>query len=263
MACIGVLDSGIGGLSVLREIHRLLPDYPTIYFADQKHLPYGPRHPDEIHNFVRAICEFLFDEGARVIVIACHTASAASLLRLRDAYPQIPFVGMEPAIKPAAERTRTQTIGVLMTQTTAEGALYRRVLARYAANVRVITQVAPELVIMAERGTQHTPEGRAILRRYLEPMLAAGVDHIALACTHFPFLSEALQSIVGDDVTLIDPSPAIAQQVRRIWPADVVPSDLPHRYFTSGDAQHFQMSIEKLLGYSMRVLNVSSVALDS
>ena len=127
MACS---TPGVGGLSVLREIHRLLPEIPTLYYADQAHIPYGPRSADEIREYVKAITEFLIGQGAGVIVIACHAASAASLQPLRQQYPDVPFVGMEPAVKPAAEATRSGVVGVLTTQATADGALYRRVLAR-------------------------------------------------------------------------------------------------------------------------------------
>ena len=136
------------------------PISPTLYYADQAHLPYGPRSADEIRRFVEAIADFLIGQGAAVIVMACHAASAASLHHLRARYPQIPIVGMEPAVKPAAEATRSGVIGVLTTQATADGALYRRVVARYAANVRVITQVAPELVTMVEQGTQDAPRAK-------------------------------------------------------------------------------------------------------
>ena len=185
---IGVLDSGIGGLSVLREIHRLLPHHPTIYVADQFHLPYGSRPTPEVRAFVFSIVDFLIVQGAAVIVLACNTASAAALLPLRQAFPHIPFVGMEPAVKPAAEATQSGVIGVLSTDTTANGSLYHRVLDQYARDVRVITQVAPGLVTVAELNTQDTPEGRAIIESYIQPLLEAGADHIVLACTHFPFL---------------------------------------------------------------------------
>jgi glutamate racemase len=129
---IGVFDSGLGGLSVLREIHRLLPNHPTLYFADQGHMPYGPRDPAEIHTFSRGITQFLLDRDAAVIVIACHSASANSLEKLRVEFPQVPFVGVEPAIKPAASASKSGVVGVLTTKATAEGPLYHRVLERFA-----------------------------------------------------------------------------------------------------------------------------------
>jgi len=244
---IGVLDSGVGGLSVLREIHRLLPNHPTIYVADQLHLPYGPRPADEVRAFVFSITEFLIERGAAVIVLACNAASAASLLPLREANPDVPFVGMEPAVKPAAEATQTGVIGVLTTRTTADGPLYERVLNHYARDVQVITQVAPELVHIAEAQSQHTPEGRAVIARYIEPLLEAGADQIVLACTHFPLLADAIQAVAGSAVTLVDPSPAIARQIVRVWPPNLTPQPAPNQYFTSGDPAQFNNMLKSFI----------------
>ena len=248
-SCIGVFDSGIGGLSVLRQIHALLPDAPTCYVADQIHLPYGPRPTEEIQQFTFAAARFLMEQGAQVIVLACNTASAAALLPLRQAYPEFPFVGMEPAVKPAAEATRTGVIGVLATRTTAEGPLYDRVLKAYARDVRVLTQVAPELVTLAEEGTGDTPQGRAVIERLVSPMVEAGADQIVLGCTHFPFLAEVIQDIVGEGVTLIDPAPAVARQVGRLWKPDAaIASSIPvHHYFTTGDVARFQQMMTSLI----------------
>ncbi len=253
---IGVLDSGIGGLSVLREIHHLLPYHPTVYFADQFHLPYGPRSVEEIRTFCVAITDFLLEQGAVMIVVACNTASAASLLYLREQYPQIPIVGMEPAVKPAAEHSRSGVVGVLSTRTTAEGSLYQRVLQRYASDVKVITQVAPELVRIAEEQSQHTAESRAIITDYLRPFMDAGADEIVLACTHFPFLASAIQDIAGVGVRLIDPSPAIARQAARVWPAHHNPQFVPHQYFTSGSAEHLQNALKSLIDVEANVRQV-------
>ena len=258
-ASIGVLDSGVGGLSVLRAIHQALPDHPTVYFADQAHLPYGPRPLDEIRRFTSAITDFLLAKGAVVIVVACNAASAASLSYLREQYPNVPFVGMEPAVKPAAAASRTGVIGVLTTQATADGPLYERVLTRFADGVQVITQIAPELVHIVETNSQHTPENCALLRQYMQPFLDARADQIALACTHFPFLIPILCEIVGPDVVLVDPSPAIARQVARVWPPDVTPGHRPHTYFTSGDPDHLRAMLKRLIDIDAPV--VDSVAL--
>jgi glutamate racemase len=243
---IGVFDSGVGGLAVLREIHRLLPDIPTLYFADQGHLPYGPRSADEIRRFVEAIADFLIQRGAGVIVIACNTASAVSLLELRARYPHVPFVGMEPAVKPAAEATETGVIGVLSTQITANGDLYRRVQERFAGNVKVVTQVAPELVLMVEQGSAKTPESQQVIRDYVQPLVDAGADHIVLACTHFSFLADDLQYVSG--LSLVDPAPAVARQVARVLPPTVHPSGAENRYFTSGDPEAFRAALKRLIG---------------
>lgn len=245
---IGVLDSGVGGLSVLREIHRLLPDCPTLYYADQAHLPYGPRDPREIRSFVEDITRYLLSHGAAMIVIACNAASAASLHDLRAKFPNIPIVGMEPAVKPAAEATRSGVIGVLTTQATARGVLYARVVEKYAADIQVITHVAPELVQIVEAHSQDTPASRAIIQRYVEPMLTAGADQIALACTHFPFLMDTLREIVGTEVGLIDPGPAIARQVARVCPSSVQPHPNANVYFTSGAPDPFRLMLKQLIG---------------
>ncbi len=255
-ARIGVLDSGVGGLSVLREIHRLLPDYPTLYFADQFHLPYGPRDPAQISLFVEAIARFLIDRGAVMIVIACNSASAASLYNVRAQYPQVPFVGMEPAVKPAVEATRTGVIGVLTTRATAEGVLYRQVLERYAANTRVITQVAPELVRVAEENSQHTPANREIIRLHIQPLVEAGADQIALACTHFPFLADVIQEIAGPAVHLIDPGPAIARQTARVWPRGISIRPGAHVYYTSGSSERFKRMLHTFIGVDASVEGV-------
>ena len=250
-AFVGVMDSGVGGLSVLREIHRLLPDTPTLYYADQAHLPYGPRPANEICRFVEAITDFMIEQGAAMIVLACHSASAAALEHLRSNYSQIPIVGIEPAVKPAAEATRSGVIGVLTTQATADGALYRRVVARYAADVRVITRVSPELVTMVEQGSRD----EAILRRHVEPMLEAGADQIVLACTHFPFLRDQLEQI--SSVALVDPGAAVARQVKRVLPPSVRPEAGINRYYTSGSPEQLQVMLKGLIGVDAEVYHAS------
>ena len=244
---IGVFDSGIGGLSVLREIHRLLPNYPTIYIADQANLPYGPRPIAEIQSFSDRITRFLIEQGAVVIVIACNTASAASLEYLRAKYPDMPFVGMEPAVKPALEASKTGVVGVLSTRATAEGALYKRLLERYAEDKRVITQIAPDLVRIAEEQSQYTSASRAIIAKYISPIVKAGADHIVLACTHFPFLTDAIQAIAGQSVNLVDPSAAVARQTARLWPQNAIHEPAPNTYFTSSDTALFQGALKTLI----------------
>ncbi len=247
---IGVFDSGVGGLSVLREIHQQFPELPTIYYADQAHLPYGPRPAEEIRVYVQRATNYLIAHGAVMIVLACHAASAASLHHLRSLHRDIPIVGIEPAVKPAAEATRSDVIGVLTTQATADGALYSGVVARYAVNLRVMTQVAPGLVTVVEQGTQDTPEGEAVLRSYLEPLLAAGADQIVLACTHFPFLKDAIEKIT--DVTLVDPAAGVARQVGRVLP-QIEAWQTENRYFTSGSAAQFQTMLARLIGVEAQV----------
>ncbi len=249
---IGVFDSGVGGLSILREIRDQLPTEPVIYVADQGHVPYGPRSIEQVREFSFGVCRFLMAQGVKLIVIACNTASAAALHPLREAFPHMPFVGMEPAVKPAARATQTGVIGVIATETTFQGELYASVVGRFAQGVRVETQACPEFVTLVEAGETDTPAAHDIVRRRLAPLLAAGIDQLVLGCTHFPFLKAAIQAEIGPGVTLVDPSPAVARQVGRVLDTH----GLRHHgraagqviYTTSGDVAAFRCTLRALLG---------------
>jgi glutamate racemase len=254
MTVIGVLDSGVGGLSVLREIHAQHPHLQTIYFADQAHLPYGPRDPAEVRGFVERITDFLLGQGAQGIVIPCHTACAAGLHSLRAQHPTLPIVGLEPAVKPAANATLSGIIGVLTTEATAKSVMYTSLIERFAQGVQVITTPAPELVLLAEAGAPETDASRALVAAHVEPMLDAGADQIVLACTHFPFLMPLLRRLVAGRAALIDPSAAVARQVGRVM-MSVVPHSgegetigASHRYFTTGDATAFSALASRWMG---------------
>lgn len=253
-AAIGVMDSGVGGLSVLREIYQQLPGIPTLYYADQGHLPYGPRPAAQIRDYTLRIAEFLIGQGAVMVVLACHSASAAALHDVRAAFPQTPIVGIEPAVKPAAEATRSGVIGVLTTQATADGSLYQRVVARYAAHIRVITRVSPHLVTLVEQGGQDEPAGDTVLHDHIDPLLDAGADQLVLACTHFPFLRTAIERMT--DVALVDPGPGVARQTARVLP-EVTSWQSENRYFTSGNPQQFGAMLARLIGVRAAVRGVA------
>jgi glutamate racemase len=250
---IGIFDSGVGGLSVLRELRRLLPGLPVIYLADQAHVPYGPRPLEEVQRYSAEITRFLCREGASLIVVACNAASAAALHHLRQIFPNVPFVGMEPAVKPAAETTRSRIVGVLATPATFQGALYASVVERFAGGVILLQDTCPGLVQQVEKGELDAPATRQILQRALEPMLAQGIDTIVLGCTHYPFVIPLIQEIAGAGVRVIDPAPAIARQVRRLLKSN---GNLPApdaekasvRYLTSGDPGAFRALLPMLLG---------------
>jgi glutamate racemase len=216
---IGMLDSGVGGLSILREIRRLLPAEDVVFFADQAHVPYGPRPLAEVRGFSEGIAHFLLRQDAKLIVVACNTASAAALRHLRSLFPGIPFVGMEPAVKPAAETTASRVVGVLATPATFEGELFASVVERFGGGVRVLQQTLPGLVERIEAGDLDSQGTQAILEDALNPLLAKGVDTLVLACTHYPFVIPLIQQIAGPGVRVIDPSPAIARQTRRVLSA--------------------------------------------
>jgi len=210
---VGIFDSGIGGLSVLREIHNMLPFQPLFYIADQVHVPYGKRQLSEIRDFSFAIADFLAAMGAQMIVVACNTASAAALKELRKEYPKLTFVGMEPAVKPATQNTHNGIVGVLATPATFQGKLYHTLVEKFARDVKIFTNTCPGLVEAIESGEITTQSTRLILQRALIPMIEKGADTIVLGCTHFPFVVPMIKNIVGPDVAVIDPSPAIAKRV--------------------------------------------------
>ncbi len=213
---IGIFDSGVGGLSIYREVRRLLPSETVLYVADQAHVPYGVRTLEEVQRLSEGISRFLLDQHAKIIVIACNTASAAALQYLRNIYRGVPFVGMEPAVKPAVQKTLSQRVGVLATQATFQGALYASVLERFAGNVKVYEDACPGLVSQIENGDMYTEDTRRILETALKPMLSEGVDTIVLGCTHYPFVIPLIQEIAGSGVVVIDPAPAIARQTQRV-----------------------------------------------
>jgi glutamate racemase len=246
---LGMLDSGVGGLSILREVRRLLPAEDIVYFADQGHVPYGPRPLEQIRTFTRGITRFFLQFDAKAVVVACNAASAASLHHLRDGFPDLPFVGMEPAVKPAARQTRSGVIGVITTKATYQGELFASVISRFASDIQVVTQVCPDFVTLVEAGQLDSPALRRIARTYLAPLQAAGIDQLVLGCTHFPFLTPVLQDILGPQVEIVDPGPAIARQTGRVI-ADRQ-SDPGHkgqvRYYTSGDPEAFRSLARRLL----------------
>ncbi len=213
---IGIFDSGVGGLSVLRQIRAQLPGEDVLFFADQGHVPYGPRPLAEVRVFAEEITRFLLARGAKLIVVACNTASAAALRYLRHTFPETPFVGMEPAVKPAAETTQSGVVGVLATPATFQGELYASVIERFAVGVTILQDTCPGLVEQIERGALEAPETRAVLERALTPMLAQGIDRVVLGCTHYPFVIPLIEEISGGKVRVIDPAPAVARQVGRV-----------------------------------------------
>ena len=269
---IGIFDSGVGGLSVWREVIRELPHEVTLYLADQAHVPYGSRSADEVCQFAEGITRFLLRQGSNVIVIACNAASAAALYYLRNVFPDVPFVGMEPALKPAIERTRTGVVGVIATPVTFQGELFANLVRRYTNGVSVLSQACPGLVDAVETGALDTPETTALLERYLAPMIEAEVDQLVLGCTHYPFLRPIIERLVGPGITVIDPAPSIARQVAHILiqrkPQAVslrVSSPCQdfenhHIFYTSGDADLFTDMIKRLCyPFEGRIPHVKSV----
>ena len=224
MARIGIFDSGSGGLSVYRELVKLLPREQYFYYADNAHCPYGEKSPLYIRRRARFITERFLDWNAHIIVVACNTATAAAIATLRREYPDIPFVGMEPAVKPAALGTETGVIGVLATAGTLKGSKYLNTRGQYEGNVRIVEHVGSGFVELVERGILDGPEAEATVEASLRPLLDAGADRIVLGCTHYPFLRPVIERLSGPGVQVIDPAPAVARQTLRILQDREVPT---------------------------------------
>jgi glutamate racemase len=250
---IGVFDSGVGGLSVWREIVRALPHEDTIYFADQFHVPYGPRGETEIRGFCDGITRHLLERGCKTIVVACNTASAAALKHLRDTLPHVPTIGMEPAVKPAAAMTKSAVVGIMATPATFQGRLFKATAGRHASDIRLVNQVCDGLAEHVEGGQLDGPETEAILRRFLAPILEAGADTIVLACTHYPFLIETIRRMAGPDVSVIDPAPAVARHLGTVLDHHGLRREATHAgehlFVTTGDPARFADALIRLTGF--------------
>jgi glutamate racemase len=254
---IGIFDSGVGGLTVLRQIQAIMPHENLIYFADQAHVPYGPRPDSEIQRFSLAISRFLMKHGAKMIVVACNTASAAALDYLRRALATVAFVGMEPAIKPGAGETQNGRVGVLATVGTFDSQRYASLMTRFAKEITVYEDPCLGLVEQIEAGELDSPETKRILSKALRLMSRENVDTLVLGCTHYPFVLPLIKQLAGPDVNVIDPAPAVARQILRILEERNLQIRSDNRAtltaFTSGDPEILANSIHKLLGFQMPV----------
>lgn len=254
MATIGIFDSGVGGLSVFREIRKRLPGENYIYFSDSAHCPYGERTEEFILNRCREITEFLLGKGADIIVVACNTATAAAIKTLREEYP-VQFIGMEPAIKPAAQMTKTGVVGVLATAGTLKSDKYLRHKEKYASDIIIAEHVGEGFVELVEKGITSGPEAVNTVRHSLEPLIKAGADTIVLGCTHYPFLAEAIQE-AGSEISnekalqLIDPAPAIAKRLMEVMDAEGIPHNPENgsvTLHTSGNKDILQRLYDSLI----------------
>jgi glutamate racemase len=260
---IGVFDSGVGGLSILKEIRKVLPCEDLIYLADSAHCPYGIKPVDEIRQRTLEVTDFLVGSGAKVVVVACNSACEAGLGRIRDKYPDLPVIGVEPAVKPGRQETRNGKIGVLATSLTLNGERFSNLVAKYGTGIQVFTQPAPGLVELVEAGKLDTAETEAVLHQYLDPLLEKGIDTLVLGCTHYPFLIPMMRQICGAGVKILDTSLAIARQTRRILEElDLLnPADHPggETFYTSGDPETVKQIVEKLWQGNRIVINKAVV----
>lgn len=252
---IGIFDSGVGGLSVFREIRKVLPEQSYVYYSDNAHCPYGEKGREYIIDRARAITRFLIDKGCEIIVVACNTATAAAISTLREEFP-VKFIGMEPAIKPAAQSTRTGVVGVLATAGTLKATKYLDTREKWARNVRIAEHIGQGFVELVESGKVSGPEAEATVRTSLMPLLESGADTIVLGCTHYPFLIDTISKIADKEfperkVRIIDPAPAVARHLLDVMRQEEIDETSPEGYSvelnSSGDPAGLVRTFESLV----------------
>ncbi len=254
-APVGVFDSGVGGLSVLREIRARLPGESLIYLADSGHVPYGEKSQAFIRERCQGIARFLLGRGAKALVVACNTATAAGIVELRERYPELPLVGMEPAVKPAARATRSGVVGVLATTGTLQSAKFAALLDRFASDVRVVTQPCPGLVECIEAGALDGARTRELIERFVAPLLEAGCDTLILGCTHYPFIKPLLREILPPDISLVDTGEAVARRLEALLDEKGLRAPVPGdvEFWTSGEPQCLEKVLPVLWGEAAQV----------
>ncbi|WP_369992341.1 glutamate racemase [Winogradskyella sp.] len=216
---IGIFDSGIGGTSIFKEIHALLPNENSIYLADSKNAPYGNKSEEDILQLSIKNTELLLRKKSKIIVVACNTATTNAIAYLRNNY-DVPFIGIEPAIKPAALKTRTKAVGILATKGTLSSQLFHKTTDIYASDIEVIEQDGDGIVPLIESGKLHSDEMESLLKTYLKPMIDKNIDHLVLGCTHYPYLIPILKKLLPEKVTIIDSGLAVAKQTKNILTAN-------------------------------------------
>ena len=259
-APVGVFDSGVGGLTILAELLRELPGERYVYFGDTGNCPYGPRTVEEIQELSAEAARFLIGRGAKLIVVACNTASVSARVYLRSVFNQIQFVVVVPAVKPAALHTRAQRIGIAATEASARGDYLKSLIEEFAGDARVFAVGCPRLVTLAEAGLLDGPECEAAVRDYIQPMLDEGIDQLVLGCTHFPAMRAVFERVAGPAIEVIDSGPAVARHTRavltqrQLLATNSSPSEAPRslgardELWCSGDTEHFASVASAILG---------------
>ena len=248
-APIGVFDSGLGGLSIWKDIQKLLPKEDYYYLADSLYAPYGDKSPDEILRLCIKNTEYLLDLDCKLIVVACNTATTNAINYLRENYA-VPFIGIEPAIKPAALNTKTGKVGVLATKGTLGSSLFHHTASNHAAGITIIDQIGTGLVPLIEAGEAASDKTRILLLKYLRPMLDAGVDQIVLGCTHYPFLMPLLKELLPDDISILDCGMAVARQTNRVLEQNALlntsSQDGSSSFYTNGSTDILKKMLNQL-----------------
>jgi len=242
---IGILDSGLGGLSIFNEVRKVMPDEPIVYFGDSAWCPYGTREADEIQRRVFAVTDYLLDQGCKLIIIACNSATIHAVEAARAAYP-VPFVGMEPGIKPAAALTKTGTVGVLATEASLAGEKFHKLLSAHSNGLRIITRPCPSFVEIVELGELEGAKARAIVEEETRPLTDAGADVLVLGCTHYHFLKPLIKDVVGSDVEILDTGAAVARHAQSLVENPSSTPEPSHQIFTTGNLSNLEQLFPKL-----------------
>lgn len=249
---IGLFDSGVGGTSIWKEVHSLLPNENTIYLADSKNAPYGLKSKEEILLLSVKNTEFLLNQNCKIIVVACNTATTNAIKELRTKY-DVPFIGIEPAIKPAALQSKTQTIGILATKGTLNSELFHKSVSNHP-DVKIIEQIGHGLVQLIENGDINSPEMEELLRSYLTPMVEKNIDYLVLGCSHYPYLIPQIKKLIPSHIQIIDSGEAVAKQTKRILESLSLINDSDKKssqiFYTNSEPE----VLEKLLNYEQKVI---------
>lgn len=248
---IGILDSGVGGLSVWKEIVQMLPNESTIYLADSINCPYGDRSEEEIFSLAKRLIQFLVEKKVKLVIVACNTITVVCIDRLRVEFENLPIVGLVPAVKTAAEKTKNKRIGILSTPITARSAYQKNLIEKFAKEYDVVNVGTEELVPLIERGQIDSKSIKKILRKILNEFIIKDVDMIVLGCSHFPFLRDSIGEVMGDKIKILDSGEAVARQVKRVLSRNNSFSLLnnpSHLFYTTGGVKEFAKVSKKLVG---------------
>ncbi len=260
MSSIGILDSGVGGLSVLKEIHAILPQTALHYIADSAWCPYGPRPTHEIQKRVACLTDHLIAQGAEVIIIACNSATITAIESLRSHYPQH-FIGMEPAVKPAAALTQTGTIGIMATEASIAGEKFHHLVSAHADTLKVITRPCPEFVTLVEKGEIDESSAQSTIRDHTKALVDSGADVLVLGCSHYPFLKHLIEKEAGDSVTVIDTGSPIAKRLKGVLvDEEIIPRQGPVTIETTGSLELLErltpLLIPEILSPKLKTLSL-------
>lgn len=256
---IGIFDSGVGGMSVWKEFVKVFPNENVIYYADSANCPYGSKPEDEIINIAVKVVEFLIKKECKLIIVACNTATAAAIDFLRANY-NLPLIGMEPAVKPAALNSKTKSIAVLATEGTFNGRLYLETSEKFAKDVELNIKVGDKLVDIVENGLINTNETETHIRELVEPLINKNIDYLVLGCTHYPFFTELLKKALPENVNIINPAPAVVKQTKRVLEINNllnIYNDKPkYEFYSTGDTGVLEMIIYEIINQHYKVIRI-------